>query len=306
MVTYVPKNPNILIDLDWQQEPIDPNIFLEELQVAKNSSASNLSQVVQAGLLESIIRTYLKTKPFKWHKGVRYIENVYEFEEVFSLKEKITCSDFLSLLNIGFFTRIFQLWYSDQMTSTFENKDLMMIEVKESLSLTKWQTVWLKRKNKVQEFLSMLGDFKFNNPKEYKQLGLPAFDTIIMVVFFNGEMTKPLKAPQKSVTLYFEKQPITFKYICIFCEQSKIFFNFFGQEEMKVNDILQRHFELKEKLSEVESLKEKLSEVESSKEKLKKSFNSEVESLKKSQLRKTKILYAFKFIFCKYFLEICF
>ena len=87
MVTYVPKNPNILIDLDWQQEPIDPNTFLEELQVAKNSSASNLSQVVQAGLLESIIRTYLKTKPFKnnfkWHKGVRYIENVYEFEEVF-------------------------------------------------------------------------------------------------------------------------------------------------------------------------------------------------------------------------------
>ena len=95
---------SVLFDYDWNENPKPLEVLSKELSIMEHNSASNTTFAIEGGLLESLLRMYLRSKPFVGFLfSLDLVEKVidcYEADGVFLIKKWINLEKtFMDLLS---------------------------------------------------------------------------------------------------------------------------------------------------------------------------------------------------------------
>ena len=267
------KDNKNMFDQDWQtSDKVDPCIFLDQLESISKSSASGHSQTMEGIYLESLIRIYLRSKTFSpfFDLGVemrRTIKDVYEFEDLFVIKNDFKVDEFFKALNGGKFLNCFTLDYQDAKSGNFEKDDLFILEIRHCLTTLGFFPFYDGEMKKIKTIFDYW---------EKKKIG-SNFKNIHVFFFYNRE--KPSKKhfpyyPLDSPTPNFNNIPINIRFYYVYCQKQQIFLNMTGRDSFSPEDMMGDLLKSKE---EIEKSKE---ETAKSKEETAKS-KEETEELKK-------------------------
>ena len=115
---------------------------------------------MEAGLVGSLLRMYVQTKPFvpimKRCEDLRIVPDVYEFEEIFSLKTDVNFSEYLKCLNKEKFEDTFEHNYMDQNSEKIAKGDILIFEVKRSVTPANFKKIYNEMRAKIKVLFTNL------------------------------------------------------------------------------------------------------------------------------------------------------
>ena len=240
---------SIKIPFNWQINPPNNEVLLAEINQMEKSSQTNTSAQLEGGLIESLLRIYLRSTPFSPYfipdEWFRNELNDYEFDELFFVQKPITLEDVLKLANGGNFSETFELAYEDTQASALETEDILMAEAKRNLTEQKFQEIYTEILNKIEKvYLSI-----------YLTKDAPKIKKAHVFIFFNGVKiafnekfgvtTKKMKCDNKDLDIFF---------YCIHVKKEKLFSNMTGRSSWTTQDFIKEFKKNTELLAKVDEL----------------------------------------------------
>ena len=252
---------SVLFDYDWNENPKPLEVLSKELSIMEHNSASNTTFAIEGGLLESLLRMYLRSKPFVGFLfSLDLVEKVidcYEADGVFLIKKWINLEKtFMDLLNKGKFENTFSLQYSDKGAGEFEENDIIWVETKRSFCHADLEQYYKKVIEKIKRFF----DFLSHPPQDMKHVkDYDKFKTIHILLIFNGDKNEFSKKFSSNELIYNEREIRVYWY-CIHCVKEILFENMTGYRTWTSSEYITRLAEKQKMVKDMEEEAKKAKE----------------------------------------------